>query len=141
MVGYSVVIDTNVLVAALRSSRGASFRLLMQLGSKAFDVYISVPLILEYEDAVKRLIGEIPLTEQEIDDILDYICAVARHQELHYLWRPTLRDPKDEMVLELAVAARCDYVITYNLRDFEGIDRFGVEALTPHEFLQQVGER
>lgn len=140
MDAYSVVIDTNVLIAALRSKRGASFRLLMLLGSKAFDVYISVPLVLEYEDVTKRMIGDISLTEQDLDDIIDYICAVGNQQELFFLWRPYLSDPKDDMVLELAVAAHCDFVITYNVRDFEGIEHFGIEALTPKEFLVKIGE-
>ena len=140
MEAFSIVIDTNVLIAALRSRRGASHRLLMLLGSEAFNVYISVPLILEYEDVTKRMIGEIPLTEQDIDDILDYICVIGRHQELFYLWRPYLRDPKDDMVLELAVAANCDLIITFNQRDFAGIEQFGIEALTPQEFLWKIGE-
>jgi len=137
---YSIVVDTNVIVAALRSRRGASFRLLMLLGSQAFQVHVSVPLVLEYEDAAKRLVGEIPLTGQDVDDILDYICSVAEHHELFYLWRPQLHDPEDDMVLELAVAAHCDFIVTYNARDFSGTDRFGVKVLTPKEFLLRIGE-
>jgi putative PIN family toxin of toxin-antitoxin system len=137
---YSIVIDTNLVVAALRSSRGAAYRLLMLLGGREFDVHLSVPLVLEYEDVTKRLVGEIALTVQEIDDVLDYICAACKPQELFYLWRPHLRDPKDDMVLELAVAAGCDFVITHNKRDFEDIERFGLAALTPREFLQTIGE-
>jgi putative PIN family toxin of toxin-antitoxin system len=137
---YHVVLDTNVLIAALRSKRGASYRLLMLLGSEMFDIHISVPLVLEYEDAAKRLLDDTPLTEHDVDDILDYLCAIGQHQELFYLWRPYLRDPGDDMVLELAVAANCDFVITYNKRDFEGIEQFGVELLTPREFLKRIGE-
>jgi putative PIN family toxin of toxin-antitoxin system len=140
MDAYSIVVDTNVMVAALRSRRGASFHLLMLLGSQAFKGHVSVLLVLEYEDASRRLVGDIPLTVQDIDDILDYICSVAEHHELYYLWRPQLRDPKDDMVLELAVAADCDFIITYNGRDFLGTDRFGIKVLTPKEFLLLIGE-
>lgn len=140
MNAYAVVIDTNVVITALRSNRGASYRLLMLFGSEAFNVHISVPLILEFEDVAKRLVGDIPLIVQDIDDILDYICDIGIHQDLFYLWRPYLRDPKDDMVLELAVAANCDFIITYNKSDFVGIEQFGIEALTPKEFLQKIGE-
>jgi putative PIN family toxin of toxin-antitoxin system len=135
-----IVIDTNVLVAALRSRRGASYRLLLLLGSDKFVVNISVPLVLEYESVVSRLTGALSLTRQDIDDILDYICFIAHRQQVFYLWRPFLKDPKDDMVLELAVAANCDFIITYNKTDFANIEHFGVSAVTPQEFLQKLGE-
>ncbi len=132
--------DTNVLVAALRSRRGASYRLLSLVGDERFELNVSVPLVLEYEAAAKGLIGEIPLEEEDIDDILDYICAQARRWKLHYLWRPTLRDPRDEMVLEVAVVAGCEYIVTHNVRDFEGVEKFGLRVVTPREFLREIGE-
>lgn len=137
---WRVVLDTSVLVAALRSRRGASYRLLSLLGDERFETNISVPLLLEYEAAAKRLIGTIPLTEEDIAAILDYICAVSRRWKLHYLWRPVLRDPKDEMVLELAVTAGCEFIITHNVRDFEGAEQFGIRVVTPREFLVEIGE-
>jgi len=88
-----IVIDTNVLVAALRSRRGASFRLLSLSGGKHFDINISVPLLLEYEAAAKRIAREVGLTHNDIDDILDYICSVASHRQIYFLWRPLLKDP------------------------------------------------
>ena len=103
-----IVIDTNVLISALRSRRGASYRLLSLLNSGKYRTYISVPLVLEYEDAAMRLLGEVPLSEQDIGSILDNICAAGQQHRVLYLWRPLLRDPKDEMVVELAVAAACD---------------------------------
>ncbi|MBC7226362.1 MAG: putative toxin-antitoxin system toxin component, PIN family [Thermoflexales bacterium] len=135
-----IVLDTSVLVAALRSRRGASHRLLSLLGDERFEVSISVPLLLEYEAAAKRLLGIVPLTEEDIEAVLDYICAVARRWKLHYLWRPVLRDPKDEMVLELAVTANCEYIVTHNIRDFEGAEQFGIRVVTPKEFLREIGE-
>ncbi len=137
---YQVVIDTNVFIAALRSRRGASHKLLLLVGSEKFAINISVPLILEYEDVAKRYLDELPLSENEIDDVLDYLCAVANRRTVFYLWRPFLKDPKDDMVLELAVTANCDFIITYNQKDFQGIERFGIGLLTPKEFLQKIGE-
>jgi predicted nucleic acid-binding protein len=80
---YQIVIDTNVWIAALRSKRGASYKLLSLIDSGKFEANLSVPLVLEYEDTAKRLVGEIPLTERDVDDILDYICAVAHHRRIY----------------------------------------------------------
>ncbi len=137
---YRIVIDTNVLVAALRSKRGASYQVLMLLGSEKFSIHLSVPLVLEYEDVAKRLLGEIELTEQDIDDIVDYICAVGEVHHLFFLWRPYLKDAEDDMVLDLAVTAGCDFIVTYNQRDFQGVEEFGVEVITPHQLLKEIGE-
>jgi putative PIN family toxin of toxin-antitoxin system len=134
-----IVIDTSVLFAGLRSRRGAAYRLLTLIDSGQFRVNVSVPLVLEYEEICRRLIGEIPLTEAEIGDILDYLCRVANHHPVFYLWRPFLRDPGDDMVLELAVTARCEYIVTYNERDFRGVEQFGLKVVTPREFLQIIG--
>jgi len=135
-----IVIDTSVLVAALRSRRGASHRLLTLINSGTFVANVSVPLVIEYEEAAKRLVGQIALTARDIDHILDYICVVASHHAVFYLWRPFLKDPKDDMVLELAVSAGCDFIVTYNQRDFEGAEQFGIGIITPKEFLQKIGE-
>jgi len=114
--------------------------LLLLLESGKFEMNISVPLVLEYEDAAKRLIEAITLSESEIDDVLDYLCAVAHHREIYYLWRPFLKDPKDDMVLELAVVSQCGYIVTYNKRDYLGVEEFGIQVLTPQEFLREIGE-
>jgi putative PIN family toxin of toxin-antitoxin system len=136
-----IVIDTNVFIAALRSRRGASYRLLMLIDRGKFEVNVSVPLVLEYESVAKRFVGEISLTARDIDNILDYICAAARRRKIFYLWRPFLKDPKDDMVLEVAVAASCDFIVTFNKDDFQGVEQFGIELRTPKEFLQEIGER
>ena len=73
------------------------------MGGKQFKASVSVPLILEYEDAVKRLGRELGLSHHDIDDILDYICGATERREIHFLWRPILKDPKDDHILELAV--------------------------------------
>ena len=135
-----IVIDTNVLVSGLRSSRGASHLLLRLIDSGKFEVHISVPIVLEYESVAKRLVGEISLSDEDIDSVIDYICKVAHHHEVYYLWRPFLKDPADDMVLELAVTAGCDCIVSYNKGDFEGIEEFGIEVLTAREFLEMIGE-
>lgn len=133
----SVVIDTNVLIAGLRSAQGASFRLLELLGGKAFSVNVSVPLVLEYEATAKEQARTLGLTHGEIDEVLDYVCRVANHREIYYLWRPFLRDPKDDLVLELAVESEADYIVTYNLKDFADVGRFDLEAITAKDFLER----
>lgn len=136
-----VVIDTNVIVTGLRSNRGSAFRLLQLIGTGKFDMNISVPLILEYEDVLLRQATVLKLSKKDVDDLIDYYCIVGNQHEIFYLWRPTLKDPEDEMLLELAVKAQCDYLITFNLRDFQGIEQFGISAIRPHEFLKIIGTK
>jgi putative PIN family toxin of toxin-antitoxin system len=137
---YQVVLDTNVLVAALRSRQGASHRLLRLVGDPRWQINLSVPLVLEYEDVLKRPDAGHPLSPDEVDDVLNYLCASASLREIFYLWRPMLPDPKDDFVLELAVESRCDYVVTFNTRDFAGAEKFGVLAIRPQELLRVLGE-
>ena len=133
-----VVLDTNVLYAGLRSNRGASFRLLELLDSGLFEPCVSVPLVFEYESVLKRAARELGLTHSDVDDVVDFICRVARPQPIFFLWRPLLRDPKDDMVLEVAVEGRCDYIVTHNVRDFAGAEQFGLQIVLPGEFLKLV---
>ncbi len=135
----SIVLDTNVLIAALRSSRGASFQLLSRVGGEEFQIDLSVPLVLEYEEVAKRDARAMGLSHGDIDDIIDYLCAVGHHRRIHFLWRPVLRDAQDDMVLELAVEAASDCIVTHNVRDFEGAAQFGVRVLTPSAFLKRIG--
>jgi predicted nucleic acid-binding protein len=73
-----------------------------------------------------------------LDDILDFLVASGKRQQIHYLWRPVLRDPSDDLMLEVAVAGRCDAIVTFNVRDFSGAERFGVRVMTPGEFLADL---
>lgn len=132
-----IVLDTNVLIAGLRSLRGASFALLERIGSGSFELVVSVPLVLEYEAVAKEHARTIGLTHADIDEAIDYICHVAQHRQIYYVWRPFLRDPKDDMVLELAVESEADFIVTHNLRDFQGIEQFGIEAISPGNFLRR----
>jgi putative PIN family toxin of toxin-antitoxin system len=136
-----IVLDTNILVAAMRSRRGGSFRLLSLVGrSGAFEINLSVPLVFEYEDVLLRQLRDLEIDAEDVEAVLDYLCAVANRHEIFFLWRPVLRDPKDDFILELAVQAGCTYVVTFNTRDFAGAERFGIQALTPQEFLKEIGE-
>jgi putative PIN family toxin of toxin-antitoxin system len=135
-----VVIDTNVLVAAQRSKRGASSKLMSFVGTNRFDMHVSVPLVFEYEATLLQYREQLELTPQDVADVVDAVCALAIPHKIYFLWRPYLRDRKDELVLELAVAARCDYIITYNQRDFRGAEMFGIRISDPRAFLQAIGE-
>jgi putative PIN family toxin of toxin-antitoxin system len=132
-----IIIDTNVIVAGLRSRDGASFKLLSLVDSGRFDVGITVPLLFEYEDVIKR--EHLGIAIHSAEDVLDYVCAVSSHHQVHFMWRPYLRDPKDDLVLEAAVAAEATHIVTFNTKDFEGVGRFGVQALWPADFLIQLG--
>jgi putative PIN family toxin of toxin-antitoxin system len=134
-----IVLDTNILIAAQRSRLGASARLLSLLGLGHFAVHLSVALVLEYEDVLLRYRLELGLTQDDVIDIVDALCALSTPHEIYYLWRPFLRDPKDEFVLELAVAAGCDYIVSFNQRDFTGVERFGIRLVNPGEFLKLIG--
>ena len=130
-----VVLDSNVLVSALRSRRGASFQLLKLLRRGRFEVALSVPLALEYEAVLRRHAGTLGLARDEVDGLVDYLCDIGYRQAIHFLWRPTLTDPRDEFILELAVAANRNAIITHNVRDFAGASRFAVPIMKPGAFL------
>ena len=134
-----IAIDTNVLVSGLRSVRGPSFRLLQLVGSNQFDIHLSVPLVLEYQDVLSRPETVLSVASEEIEKLIAFHCSVATHHRIFFLWRPFLSDPKDDMVLELAVKARCDFIVTYNERDFKGIDKFGLRIVKPANFLKLIG--
>lgn len=135
----SIVMDTNIFVSAQRSQKGASAKLVSLIGTGAFEIHLSVPLVLEYEAVLMRQRIELGLTQDDVNDLIDALCTLGHRHNIHFLWRPSLPDEKDEMILELAVAARCEYIITYNRRDFQGAERFGLAVMNPHTFLQKIG--
>ena len=134
---YTVVLDTDVLVAALLSKNGASFKLLSMIDDPRLDVALSTPLVKEYEDVLNR--SDLPLDGEYIEDILDYICFTGSYHKIYYLWRPILKDLKDDMVLELAVKANA-MIVTYNKKDFEEAGRFNLPVLSAKELLHLLGE-
>jgi predicted nucleic acid-binding protein len=118
---------------------GASYRLLELIGSSGFEIALSVALAFEYEDVLKRSSAELGLSHGDVDVLIEYLCSVAHLQETYFAWRPILRDPSDDHVLELAVEARCEVIVTPNVRDFVGSEAFGVTAVRPGEFLRRIG--
>ncbi len=137
---FNIVIDTNVILSSLISKKGASYKLVSLIGSGKFEINISVPLILEYESISLERLNLLYLEEQDIIDFIDYICTIGKKCQIFYLWHPFLRDPKDDMILELALNSGSDYIVTYNKKDFKGVEIFGVDVLTPKEFLEKIGE-
>ena len=136
----NIVIDTNVIIAALRSKKGASNKLLALIGTSRFEIHDSVALILEYEDVIQRQRTELGLSEDDVSIFIDSLCSMAHHHKIYFLWRPSLPDVNDELVLELAVSAKCEYILTHNIKDFKGTEKFGIKAITPKEFLQVISE-
>jgi putative PIN family toxin of toxin-antitoxin system len=134
-----IALDTNIIVSALRSQRGASFKLFSLVGRGEFEFHLSVPLVLEYEDVLRRQRQSLKLTQTAISDLLDYLCTAAHLHEIHFLWRPYLPDPGDDMLLELATNAGCGSIVTYNKSDFRGAEAFGLEVVTAKEFLETIG--
>lgn len=99
---------------------------------------MSVPLALEYEAVLRRHSHELKLGVADAVGVVDFLCAVAHRQEIHFLWRPALTDPGDEFILELAVAAKCAAIVTHNVRDFAGASSFNIAVQTPGEFVRAL---
>ena len=131
-----VVFDTNVLVAAARSRQGASFALVSSVPAPEFLLCLSVGLYTEWQEVLTRAENLPPeRTAEDALRFLRYLANQAHLQEIHFLWRPFLPDADDDMVLELAVAAGSRYIVTHNVRDFRGSERFGITVLSPRDFL------
>jgi putative PIN family toxin of toxin-antitoxin system len=136
-----LVMDSAAMVAALRSSHGASRVLLLAAIDQRITLLASVPLMFEYEAVLTRPehLSAANVTIEEINAILDAIAKVSEPVKLNFQWRPALRDPDDDMVLEAAVNGNAEAIVTFNVRDFHDVAlRFGVEVLTPGEALKRV---
>ncbi len=134
-----VVFDTNVLAATLRSKRGASFALISMLPSPKFELAVSVPLYLEYLDVLMRPeLKPNNITNANVLGFVRKILSYSHKQSIYFSWRPWLKDPNDDMILELAIASQSLYIVTFNLKDFENIELFGIEAISPSKFLEMV---
>jgi len=99
-----------------------------------------VALVLEYEAVLKREAEQMDLTYQDVEDFVDSLCTAGDLRKVHFLWRPQLRDPNDEFVLEVAVESGCGVIVTHNVRDFSSAERFGVRVARPGELLRTMGE-
>lgn len=141
MYGYTgatmrIVIDTSVLVVAARSRQGASFALVRSLPDPRFEIALSVALYNEWQAVLTR--PEHLPSRLRVEDVLAYLrylTSITHLQDVYYLWRPFLRDPDGDMVLECAVASGSQYLVTHNIRDFQRIGELGVTPITPASFL------
>lgn len=136
-----IVFDTNVIYSALRSKRGASYKLISKLPSKKYQIFLSVPLYAEYQAVLLKGSLLKIFKKEEIFGFLKYFCKISVHKEIFYLWRPISKDPKDDMIIELAIAGDCDYIVTHNTKDFAGLDQFKPKAITPKEFIKLLGDK
>ena len=137
---YRVILDTNVILSAMRSQTGASYRLLMTIGHPQWQSVVTPALMYEYEDVARRP-GNVPgLTAQDITDILDLIYRNSHRQLVWFSWRPASSDPGDDLVLDAAVAGGCDFVVSFNERHLRAARELGIEVLRPAELLKLIGE-
>jgi putative PIN family toxin of toxin-antitoxin system len=136
-----IVADTDVIVAAMRSPGGASAAILLAVRRARVELLLSVPLAMEYEAVCLRPEHQIAaeLSEQEVLIFVDAVIAMAEPVKIHFLWRPQLRDPSDEMVLETAVNGRADLLVTFDERDYGTVpERFGIQVTTPRRALERI---
>lgn len=135
------VLDTDVVVAALRSRSGASASLVRRALLRELELGLSVALALEYEAVCTRPehLAASGLTEAEALLVIDALIGISRPIDLHFLWRPQLRDADDEMVLEAAVNGHASAIVTFNHRDFrQAAERFGIGLLRPGQALDTL---
>jgi putative PIN family toxin of toxin-antitoxin system len=135
------VLDTNILVAALRSDSGASRQILLGALDERFNLLLSVPLVIEYEAVLTRpeQLETSNASTADVESILDALVAVAEPVRLSFRWRPILNDPGDDMVLETAVNGAADVLVTFNRRHFrDALQAFRLELASPSEFLAKL---
>lgn len=133
--------DTDAIVAAMRSPTGASAAIIRKARQGKVVLLLSVPLAMEYEAVCIRPEHQLAagLSEREVRMFIDAVIAIAEPVKIHYLWRPQLRDPSDEMVLETAVNGRANLLVTFNVRDYGAAPaRFGIEVMTPREAVERI---
>ena len=133
--------DTDVVVAAMRSPAGASAAILRSIRQRQATLLLSVPLAVEYEAVCQKAEQRVAagLSESEVDIFVTAVIAMAEPVEMHFLWRPQLRDPNDEMVLEVAVNGEADALVTFNVRDYGNVpSRFGVDLLLPRAAIGRI---
>lgn len=131
-----IVLDTSVLVAAARSRNGASFQLVSMLPTPRFDFALTIALYTEWQAVLTRPEHMPPgVTVATALGYLRYLASLAHLQDVHFLWRPFLHDPDDDMVLECAAASGSQYIVTHNVKDFRRASELKVQAIKPADFL------
>lgn len=133
-----IIMDTSVLYAGLYSKNGASYRILKAIYDRKIVLVLSTTLLFEYEDILKRNQAVLNLSNHEIEILLDNLCKLSEYQKVHFLWRPYLPDPKDDHILELAVASGIEIIVTHNIKDFSGAEKFGINVITPRKLLEVI---
>lgn len=138
-----VVLDTSVLVAGLRSQLGASNRVLLAVAEERCTPLVTTAVFLEYEAVLLRSEQRLAtgMTPEDVEGFLAAFASAAEPVELNFMWRPQLRDPADELMLEAAVNRRAEALVTHNINDFHSAtERFGVRTLTPGAFLKELAK-
>jgi len=138
MSAVRAVIDTNVLHAGLYSAVGASFQVLRLIERQKLTPVLSTTLLFEYEEILRRHQTLLHLSNRAIEDVLDGLCSRGELQRVFFLWRPQLADPKDDHVLELAVAAGGVAIVTHNVKHFDAAAAFGIRVVKPAEMLKKL---
>lgn len=134
-----IVLDSSVLVAASHSRNGASFRVVSMLPSPEFEIALTIAVYTEWQAVLTRPEHLPPgVTVDMALGFVRYLASVAHLQDVHFLWRPFLRDPDDDMVLECAVASGCEFIVTHNVKDFRRVEELNVRAITPADFLNRL---
>jgi putative PIN family toxin of toxin-antitoxin system len=136
-----VVLDTSVVVAGLRTRAGAGNAVLRLVADGRIVPLATPPLFLEYEEVLQRPEQRLAhgLAPEAIEGFLAELAALVEPVEVHFLWRPQVRDPNDEMVLEAAINGQADALVTYNVADFAVAgDRFAIPILRPADLLKKV---
>lgn len=136
----SIVVDTNVIVAALRSKRGASNDLLRMAGDPRWRLNLSTPLLLEYEEQALLARRETAYSVEDIREFLDFLLSVSSRWPIRGRRRPVLPDPDDEMLLELALECGAAFIVSFNKRDLAPCEQFGIKVVAPGEFLKMMEE-
>jgi len=135
---FRAVLDTNVLYSGLYSATGASYQLLRLIERGHWTPILSTTLVFEYEEILKRNQKLLKLSDRAVDDVLNGLCCQGACQKVYFLWRPQLSDPKDDHILELAVAAGGADIVTHNVKDFARASTFGIRIVTPRVFLGKL---
>ena len=135
---HRAVIDTNVLYAGLYSASGASYRILRLIEQGRVTPLLSTTLLFEYEEVLRRNHAVLGLSGRDIEDVLDGLCNRGECRRIHFLWRPQLPDPKDDHILELAVAGGSADIVTHNVSDFGAAVSFGVRIIRPADLLGEL---
>jgi len=136
-----IVLDTDVVIAGMRSPSGASAALLLAADRHEVLLLASLPLAMEYEAVCMRLEHRqaAGMTREEAKVFIDAVLAMTEPVEIYFLWRPQLRDPNDEIVLEAAINGQAEAIVTFNRRDYgNATRRFGIEVLSPSAALERI---